>query len=94
VKPDFVLTFDGPQGNCRVTLGSQGAVEVLACAEVVGFLSKAPGIARASRFEVITIPNVNEAEYDSVMAALKASGYRLTPAVHVGFLTEPKRNDR
>jgi len=94
VKPDFVLTFDGPQGNCRVALGSQDGVEVLPSADVVGFLSKAPGITRASRFAVITIPNVNESEYDSVMAALKATGYRLTPAVHVGFLTEPKRNDR
>jgi hypothetical protein len=94
VKPDFVLTFDGPNGNCRVTLETHERVETLPCSEVVSFLSEAPGITTASRFEVKTIPHVNVADYDAVMAALKASGYRLTPGVHVGFLTEPKRNDR
>ncbi len=94
MKPDFVLTFDGPNGNCRVALGANERVETLPYSKVLSFLGDAPGITRASRFEVITIPDVNEADYDAVMAALKASGYRLTPGVHVGFLTEPKRNDR
>jgi hypothetical protein len=94
MKPDFILTFDGPRGNCRVSLGSQETFETLPCTDVVRFLSNVPGITRASRFVVKTIPNVDEAEYDSVMAALKAAGYHLTPGVHVGFLTEPKQNDR
>ncbi len=94
MKPDFVLTFDGPNGNCRVALAAQGTAETLPCSQVLNFLSAAPGITNASHFEVITIPDVNVSEYDAVMTALKASGYCLTPGVHVGFLTEPKRNDR
>ena len=94
MKPDFVLTFDGPRGNCRVALASQEGVEILPLSKVVGFLRTVPSISGASRFEVITIPDVDVAEYDAVLAGLKAAGYRMTPGVHVGFLTEPKHNDR
>jgi hypothetical protein len=95
VRPDFVLTFDGPARNCHVALSGTGKENALPCSKVVGFLREAPGISTASRFEVKLVPDVNEADHDAVMVSLAAAGYRLTPGPHVGFLTEPKgANDR
>lgn len=45
-------------------------------------------------FDVDTIPDVDTGEFDRTMAALKTAGFRVTPGVHVGFLTEPKHGEQ
>jgi hypothetical protein len=95
VKPDFIITFDGPARSCRLKVGASGLEQSVPCLELAAHLRQVPEITATSYFEAKTIPDIDVAQYDAVMATLAKAGYKLTPGPHVNFLTEPKgANDR
>jgi len=77
-------------GECEVEFAGGARRQSMPCEEVVSFLTATLKLPRGALFDVVTIPDVSEAEYDAVMAGLKAAGYKRVPGIHVGFLTEPK----
>ena len=60
------------------------------CSQVVGHLTTTLGLQRGALFDVKTIPDVDVREYERVMHGLEQAGFRMTPGIHVGFLTAPK----
>ena len=90
----FVLTFDGPHGNCIVALDKNIHGTRVPCREVVSYLRDSPRVTAESRFDLITISDVNAEEYEEVMAALKQAGYRQAATTKIGFLNwvEPERS--
>ena len=88
--PDIVVTFDGPTGACEVSKAGDANKRWMPCLQVPSYLMNTLKIPPGSLFDYKTIPDVNVAEFERVMAELKAAGYQLTPGTHVGFLTEPK----
>lgn len=93
MKADVLVIFNGPENTCEVVLGG-GAPTSLLFTDVVGYLVNDLKLPTGTLFDITTVPDVKIREYEYVLAALKAAGYRLTPGIHVGFLTEPKRHDR
>ncbi|MEJ0040235.1 MAG: hypothetical protein WDO68_30105 [Gammaproteobacteria bacterium] len=63
-------------------------------AEVVDYVVHTLKLSTDEAFDVDTIPDVDTGEFDRTMAALKTAGFRVTPGVHVGFLTEPKHGEQ
>ena len=94
MNADFVVTIDGPNGRCDVTLGDGTRRQSMACLEVASHVASTLKLPRGALFDVVTVPDIDESEYDRVMSDLSALGYKLTPGWHIGFLTEPKGNDR
>lgn len=90
VPADVVVTFDGPADSCAVAKSGDASKQSMPCLEVPSYLVKTLKLPRGSFFDYETIPNVNVADFEHVISDLKAVGYRLTPGVHVNFLTEPK----
>jgi hypothetical protein len=88
VKADAVVTFNGPAKSCEVTAAG-GRPRSMPCSAVVSYLTQTLKLHRGAYVDQATIPDVDLREYDRVMAALKDAGYRPTPGVHTGFLTEP-----
>jgi hypothetical protein len=66
--------------------------KTMPCPEVALYLNKTLRMPRGSVLDIKTIPNVDVSQYDQTMAAMSAAGYQLSPGIHVGFLTEPKRD--
>jgi hypothetical protein len=63
------------------------------CRQVVDYVVHELKLSTDAPFDVATIPDVDTAEFDRTMAALKDAGFRMTSGVHLNFLTEPKRNE-
>lgn len=90
VSADMVVTFNGPTGSCAISRPGSATTQSMPCLQVPAYVAKTLKLPRGSLFDLVTIPDVNVAEYSQVMSELKAEGYGLTPGVHVDFLTEPK----
>jgi hypothetical protein len=90
VKADAVVTFNGPAKRCEVTASGRLA-RSMPCPEVVSYLTQTLKLPPGAYVDEATIPDVDLPEYDRVLARLRDAGYRPTPGVHVGFLTEPRR---
>lgn len=90
VSADMVVTFNGPKSSCAVSRPGDKNKQSMPCLQVPAYLAKTLKMPRGSFFEFETIPDVNPAEFDRVMSELNAEGYRLTPGMHVNFITEPK----
>ena len=90
MKPDFVVTFDGPNGDCLVAHVVTASAKHIPCDQVVSYVANDLKLPAGALFEIATIPDVRERDFDHVMAALSAAGYKLTPGPHIGFLTAPK----
>jgi hypothetical protein len=89
MKAEVVVILS--KNGCEVALADGTQRRTMACAEVVSYLTSTLKMPRGALFELKTIPDVDEAEFDRLRSGLKAAGYKPTPGVHVGFLTEPKR---
>lgn len=87
---DVTITFDGPRKTCEIHRVSHADARSMPCIEVASYITRTLQLPKDSRFDYNTLPDVNVAEFDQVISELTAAGYRLTPGVHVGFLTEPK----
>lgn len=90
VSADTVVTFNGPTDSCAVSRPGHAIKQSMPCLQVPAYVANTLKLPRGSLFDLVTIPDVNVAEYDHVMSELKAEGYGLTRGVHVDFLTEPK----
>jgi hypothetical protein len=88
VKADARVTFNGPAKSCEVTAAGD-LPRSMPCSAVVPYLTQILKLHRGAYVDQETTPDVDVREYDRVMAALKGAGYRPTPGVHTGFLTEP-----
>jgi hypothetical protein len=88
VKADAVVIFNGPAKSCEVTAAGN-LPRSMPCSAVVAYLTQTLKLHRGAYVDEVTIPDVDLREHDRVMAALKDAGYRPTPGVHAGFLTEP-----
>jgi hypothetical protein len=89
MNADALVTFNGPKNTCEVALRGSVSAQAMPSGEVVPYLVDEVKLPKGALFDIVTIPNVNVAEYEQVMAALKAAGYKRVPGIHVGFLTEP-----
>jgi hypothetical protein len=90
IKPDFMLTVDGPAHTCHVARAGDSSASTIPCAKVTAYLIETLKLVPGSYFDYSTIADVDEQEFDRTLRALKDAGYRPTPGIHVGFLTEPK----
>jgi hypothetical protein len=88
--PTFVVTFAST--HCEVS-GPRIDRRAMPCRQVVEYVVHELKLSTDAPFDVATIPDVDTAEFDRTMAALKDAGFRMTPGVHVNFLTEPKHNE-
>jgi hypothetical protein len=89
VPAEVVVTFNGPMRICQVSRLGDANNQSMPCLEVPSYLTKTLKLRRGSWK---TIPDVNVVEFDQLMSELKAAGYRLTPGIHVDFLTEPTQD--
>jgi len=90
IKPDFIVTIDGPAHTCHVARAGESSASTVPCSQVTAYLIETLKLAPGSYFDYSTIADVDEQEFARTLEALKEAGYRPTPGIHVGFLTEPK----
>jgi hypothetical protein len=93
VTPDAVVTFDGPQHRCAVSAKGKIQPAIVPCAKVAAYIQKKLRLARGSFVDLAVFPDGDVSEYDHIVSELRAAGFRQTPGVHVGFLTEPHLYD-
>jgi hypothetical protein len=79
-KPDVIVTLDGERHTCVVALSSEAQGSAIACDDVVRFARDELRVPSGSIYDILTIPNVEQAEVAKVEASLKAGGYRPSAA--------------
>jgi hypothetical protein len=79
-KPDVIITLDGERHTCVVALSSEAQGSAIACDDVVPFVRDELRVPSGSIYDILTIPNIEQAEVAKVEASLKAGGYRPSAA--------------
>ena len=94
MKADAVVTFNGPAKCCEVLVAGDSVPQSMPCLQVVSYLAQQRKLPRGACVDWQTIPDVDVAEFDLVMSALREAGYQQSSGIHVGFLTEPRNDHR
>jgi hypothetical protein len=75
-KADVIVTLDGKQHACVVSLYSEAQGSIVPCDDIVPFLRDELRVPSGAIYDIRTIAHVDDAEMAKIGTNLKGAGYR------------------
>jgi hypothetical protein len=75
-RADVIVTLDGKQHACVVSLYSEAQGSIVPCGDIVPFLRDELRVPSGAIYDIRTIADVDDAEMAKIGGNLKGAGYR------------------